>query len=60
MTCLYVPPFLTNKPENHDHIFIGMELGDIYIFDLLTHNFGKYCIVYKNLRLPQQKPEDTD
>ena len=59
VSCLYIPSTLTNKDENHRHIFIGMEEGNIYIFDLLTRKFASFFIDFKNLRLPKQVPEDA-
>ena len=52
VSCLYIPPFLTNKPENHRHIFIGMEQGNIYVFDVETKKFVNYIITFNKLKLP--------
>ena len=34
VSCLYVPSFITSIADNHNHFFIGMDQGDIYVFDL--------------------------
>ena len=49
MSCLYVPNFITSQPLNHDHFFIGMDQGDIYVFDLNARTFCPYKIEYKAL-----------
>ena len=49
MSCLYIPNFITSQPLNHDHFFIGMEQGAIYVFDLKTSNFTSYIIEFEKL-----------
>jgi hypothetical protein len=34
---------------NHDHFFIGMSDGDIYVFDLTVKTFSKFKVDYKLL-----------
>ena len=46
VSCLYVPHFITNRPENHRHVFVGLDQGDIKIFDLQTKMFSVYCITF--------------
>ena len=37
-------PFLTSDPLNHNHIFIGMNSGNIHIFDLQKLEFTNFTI----------------
>jgi WD40 repeat protein len=34
---------------NHDHFFVGMDDGDIYVFDLTVKTFSKFKVDYKQL-----------
>ena len=49
VSCLYVPSFLTSQPLNHKHFFIGMEQGDIYVFDLEARTFSGFRIEFSKL-----------
>lgn len=49
VSCLYIPALITSQPMNHDHFFIGMDDGDIYVFDLTIKTFSKFKVDYKLL-----------
>ena len=44
VSCLYCPPFLTSDPGDHQHIFIGMNSGNIHIFDIQKLEFTNFTI----------------
>lgn len=47
VSCLYIPTHITSQPLNHNHFFIGMEQGDIYVFDITQRTFSPYMIKFK-------------
>lgn len=59
VSCLYMPNFLTSQPLNHKHFFVGMETGEIYIFDLNTMMFSSFCIAYSSL-FPKRRNEGDE
>ena len=67
VSCLYAPPFLTNKQgdkeDNHCFVYIGMENGNIYIFDTYykhAQTFVNYSIKFNSLNLPGMQANDSD
>lgn len=34
VSCLYTAPFLTSDTDNHNHLFIGMNSGNVHIYDI--------------------------
>ena len=44
VTSLYVPNHLTNVPLNHNHLFIAMESGNVYIFDIVLKQLSSYVV----------------
>jgi len=52
-------PFKTSDPDNHQHLFIGMNSGSIHIFDLEDLEFSNYTIQnMKNLNVRENKVTD--
>lgn len=43
-----MPPFLTSEPDNHNHLFIGMNSGSVHIFDIKKKEFSDFTI--RNLK----------
>ena len=41
---MYVAPFLTSDEANHNHLFIGMNSGNIHIFDIKSKQFTNFTI----------------
>ena len=35
VTSLHITPRVTSQPLNHNHVFLGMQNGNVYIFDLI-------------------------
>ena len=59
VSCLYMAPFKTSDPDNHQHLFIGMNSGSIHIFDLEDLEFSNYTIQnMKNLNVRENKVTD--
>ena len=48
---------MTSLPQNHKHFFIGMESGEIYIFDLVEQAFDPLVLSFESV-FPKQ-PVDT-
>ena len=53
VSCLYIAPFLTSDPDNHQHVFVGMNSGNIHIFDIESLEFTNFTI---RCLKPQQFP----
>ena len=37
-------PFLTSDDQNHNHIFIGMNSGNVHIYDISKKKFTNFTI----------------
>lgn len=49
VTCLYIPPELTNQPLNHKHTFVGMKNGEVLIFDHSECKWASFRIEGKKI-----------
>ncbi|CDW73878.1 syntaxin-binding protein 5-like [Stylonychia lemnae] len=49
VTCIHTAQFLTNEPDNHGFVFIGLSNGNIYTYDVEIGALSSLVIRYKIL-----------
>eukprot|EP00347_Sterkiella_histriomuscorum_P009845 403339654 len=47
VTCMHTPQFLTNEPENHDFLFVGLSNGNIYTYTISANRISQLVIRFK-------------
>ena len=49
VTCIHITPRVTSQEKNHNHVFLGMQNGNIYIFDLISGSFCSMKVLFQSV-----------